>query len=137
MLLLPLACHKFALTHEPYIAIKISDIDTTLLFHVFLIRLFQPVQYGTKPEGRLAAITGVAGQHPPTSSPATSTSVSTTSQSAQTRGKSAVTTATSTAASHGKSVPESTLSNVEEKNFHKGHRDSRWCHLTSNSRAPT
>ncbi|XP_040897887.1 E1A-binding protein p400 isoform X2 [Toxotes jaculatrix] len=63
------------------------------------MRLFQPVQYGTKPEGRLAAITSVAGQRPP-SSPATSTSASTTSQSAQSRGKSPVTTATTTAASH-------------------------------------
>ncbi|XP_059192801.1 E1A-binding protein p400 [Centropristis striata] len=64
------------------------------------MRLFQPVQYGIKPEGRLAAITSAAGQRPPTSSPATSTSVSTTNQSAQTRGKSPVTTATTTATSH-------------------------------------
>uniref|UniRef100_A0A8C2ZY39 E1A binding protein p400 n=1 Tax=Cyclopterus lumpus TaxID=8103 RepID=A0A8C2ZY39_CYCLU len=49
--------------------------------------LFQPVQYGTKPEGRLAAITSIAGQRPPTSSPVTSTSASTTNQSAQARGK--------------------------------------------------
>uniref|UniRef100_A0A4W6FKY0 E1A binding protein p400 n=1 Tax=Lates calcarifer TaxID=8187 RepID=A0A4W6FKY0_LATCA len=55
------------------------------------MRLFQPVQYGTKPEGRLAAITSAPGQHPP-SSPATSTSASSTSQSAQSRGKSPVTT---------------------------------------------
>ncbi|XP_067460683.1 E1A-binding protein p400 isoform X4 [Thunnus thynnus] len=64
------------------------------------MRLFQPVQYGTKPEGRLGAITTTAGPRPSTSSPATSTSVSTTSQSAQTRGKSPVTTATATATSH-------------------------------------
>ncbi|XP_041792569.1 E1A-binding protein p400 isoform X4 [Chelmon rostratus] len=64
------------------------------------MRLFQPVQYGTKPEGRLAAITSAAGQRPPTSSPTTSVSASTTSQSAQTRGKSPVTTATTTATSH-------------------------------------
>ncbi|XP_044051496.1 E1A-binding protein p400 isoform X3 [Siniperca chuatsi] len=64
------------------------------------MRLFQPVQYGTKPEGRLAAITSAAGQRPPTSSPATSTSASTTSQTAQTRDKSPVTTATTTATSH-------------------------------------
>ncbi|XP_074494783.1 E1A-binding protein p400 isoform X3 [Sebastes fasciatus] len=64
------------------------------------MRLFQPVQYGTKPEGRLAAITSTVGQRPPTSSPATSTSVSTTNQSAQTRGKPPVTTATTTATSH-------------------------------------
>ncbi|XP_075961080.1 E1A-binding protein p400 isoform X3 [Anarhichas minor] len=64
------------------------------------LRLFQPVQYGTKPEGRLAAITSAAGQRPPTSSPVTSTSVSTTNQSAQARGKSPVTTATTAAPSH-------------------------------------
>uniref|UniRef100_A0A8C9XBE9 E1A binding protein p400 n=1 Tax=Sander lucioperca TaxID=283035 RepID=A0A8C9XBE9_SANLU len=64
------------------------------------MRLFQPVQYGTKPEGRLAAIPSAAGQRPLTSSPATSTSVSTTNQSAQARGKSPVTTATTTATSH-------------------------------------
>ncbi|XP_077943063.1 E1A-binding protein p400 isoform X6 [Gasterosteus aculeatus] len=62
------------------------------------LRLFQPVQYGTKPEGRLAAITSVVGQRPPTSSPVTSTSVSTTNLSAQARGKSPVTTATTTTA---------------------------------------
>uniref|UniRef100_A0A8C3A0S0 E1A binding protein p400 n=1 Tax=Cyclopterus lumpus TaxID=8103 RepID=A0A8C3A0S0_CYCLU len=66
--------------------------------------LFQPVQYGTKPEGRLAAITSIAGQRPPTSSPVTSTSASTTNQSAQARGKSTVTTATTTATSHGKNI---------------------------------
>ncbi|KAL6114566.1 ep400 [Pungitius sinensis] len=68
------------------------------------LRLFQPVQYGTKPEGRLAAITSVAAQRPPTSSPATTTSVSTTNQLAQARGKSPVTTATTTATSHGGDV---------------------------------
>uniref|UniRef100_A0A4W6FKP6 E1A binding protein p400 n=1 Tax=Lates calcarifer TaxID=8187 RepID=A0A4W6FKP6_LATCA len=67
------------------------------------MRLFQPVQYGTKPEGRLAAITSAPGQHPP-SSPATSTSASSTSQSAQSRGKSPVTTANTTATSHGGDV---------------------------------
>ncbi|XP_035514211.1 E1A-binding protein p400 [Morone saxatilis] len=64
------------------------------------MRLFQPVQYGTKPEGRLAAITGAAGQRPLTSSPATSTTPSTTSQPAQNRGKTPVTTATTTPTSH-------------------------------------
>ena len=67
----------------------------------FLFRLFQPVQYGTKPEGRLAAFANVVGQRPPTSSSATSTSSSTTSQSGQTRGKSPVTTAATTPISHG------------------------------------
>ncbi|XP_034547235.1 E1A-binding protein p400 isoform X3 [Notolabrus celidotus] len=65
------------------------------------MRLFQSVQYGTKPEGRLAAITSTASQRPPTSSPTTNTSVSTTTnQSAQTRVKSPVTTATTTATSN-------------------------------------
>ncbi|XP_061586413.1 E1A-binding protein p400 isoform X2 [Cololabis saira] len=58
------------------------------------MRLFQPVQYGTKPEGRLAAFANVAGQRPPTSSPTTSTSTSTTSQSGQNRGKSVTAAAT-------------------------------------------
>ncbi|XP_072244471.1 E1A-binding protein p400 isoform X1 [Leuresthes tenuis] len=60
------------------------------------MRLFQPVQYGTKPEGRLAAFANVAGQRPPTSSPPSSTSSTTISQSGQTRGKSPVSTATTT-----------------------------------------
>ncbi|XP_041642657.1 E1A-binding protein p400 isoform X3 [Cheilinus undulatus] len=64
------------------------------------MRLFQPVQYGTKPEGRLATITGTAGQRPPSSSPATSTSASTTNQTAQSRGKSPVTTTATTATSN-------------------------------------
>uniref|UniRef100_A0A3Q3VLH9 Uncharacterized protein n=1 Tax=Mola mola TaxID=94237 RepID=A0A3Q3VLH9_MOLML len=68
------------------------------------MRLFQPVQYGTKPEGRLATIASAVGQRPPTSSPSTSTSISTTSQSAQTRGKSPVSIATTTAPSHGGDV---------------------------------
>ncbi|XP_030593467.1 E1A-binding protein p400 isoform X3 [Archocentrus centrarchus] len=58
------------------------------------MRLFQPVQYGTKPEGRLAVFANAAGQRPPTSSPATGASPSTTSQVGQTRGKSPVTTST-------------------------------------------
>ncbi|KAF7199569.1 transcript variant X2, partial [Nothobranchius furzeri] len=67
------------------------------------MRLFQPVQYGTKPEGRLAAIGNAAAQRPPTSSPLTITS-SSTSQSSQTRGKSPVTTATTTPTSQGGDV---------------------------------
>ncbi|XP_058492696.1 E1A-binding protein p400 isoform X8 [Solea solea] len=63
------------------------------------MRLFQPVQYGTKPEGRMAAIPSVTN-----SSVTTSTSVSTTSQSAQNRGKSPVTNATTTTTSHGGDV---------------------------------
>ncbi|XP_037537104.1 E1A-binding protein p400 [Nematolebias whitei] len=68
------------------------------------MRLFQPVQYGTKPEGRLAAIGNAAGQRPPTSSPQTSTSTSLSSQSGQTRGKSPVTTGTTTPTSQGGDV---------------------------------
>ncbi|XP_028312261.1 E1A-binding protein p400 isoform X2 [Gouania willdenowi] len=64
------------------------------------MRLFQPVQYGTKPEGRLAAIANTPGQHPPTSTPATTSTPSTTIQSGQARGKSPVTTAPTTPTSH-------------------------------------
>ncbi|XP_042078730.1 E1A-binding protein p400 isoform X3 [Haplochromis burtoni] len=60
------------------------------------MRLFQPVQYGTKPEGRFAAFANAAGQRPPTSSPATGTSPSI-SQAGQTRGKSLVTTSSTAA----------------------------------------
>lgn len=84
------------------IPIVILIIWYQIIIHIFLSRLFQPVQYGTKPEGRLAAITSTPGQRPPTSSPVTSSSVSTTNQSAQARGKSTVTTATTTATTHGK-----------------------------------
>uniref|UniRef100_A0A674NRX3 E1A binding protein p400 n=1 Tax=Takifugu rubripes TaxID=31033 RepID=A0A674NRX3_TAKRU len=46
-----------------------------------LVKLSLPVQYGTKPEGRLAAIASPVGQGPPASCPSTgTTSVSTTSQ---------------------------------------------------------
>ncbi|XP_043967300.1 E1A-binding protein p400 isoform X7 [Gambusia affinis] len=68
------------------------------------MRLFQPVQYGTKPEGRLAAIGNAAGQRPPTSSPPTGTLVSTISQSGQARGKSPVTAPTATPTTHGGDV---------------------------------
>nr|XP_057927564.1 E1A-binding protein p400 isoform X3 [Doryrhamphus excisus] len=64
-------------------------------------RLFQPVQYGTKPEGRLVTFTSATSPSPPTSSSATTNSVSTSSQSAQARGKSPITTAASAAASQG------------------------------------
>ncbi|KAM9464929.1 E1A-binding protein p400-like isoform 8-T10 [Salvelinus alpinus] len=58
------------------------------------MRLFQPVQYGTKPEGRLVPMTSTVGQQRP---PATTTpDTSTAPQSAQTRGKSPVTTTTTT-----------------------------------------
>lgn len=71
---------------------------------ILLIRLFQPVQYGTKPEGRLVAITSAPSVRPPTSSPVTRTSASITSQSTQSWGKSTVTTATATPPTHGKTI---------------------------------
>ncbi|XP_047236911.1 E1A-binding protein p400 isoform X4 [Girardinichthys multiradiatus] len=64
------------------------------------MRLFQPVQYGTKPEGRLAAIGNAVGQRPTTSFPPTGTLVSTISQAGQTRGRSPVTAPTATPTSH-------------------------------------
>lgn len=77
------------------------------------MRLFQPVQYGTKPEGRLAAIQSAMGQRPPMSSSATSASASVTIQSAHTGGKSPATTATTTATSHGGDVVKITqLANI-------------------------
>ncbi|XP_057688060.1 E1A-binding protein p400 isoform X3 [Corythoichthys intestinalis] len=75
------------------------------------MRLFQPVQYGTKPEGRLVAISGAAGQNPPTNSSATTNSVST-SNSAQIRGKPPVTTATTTATQGGDAVKIAQLANI-------------------------
>ncbi|CAL8247504.1 unnamed protein product [Merluccius merluccius] len=59
------------------------------------MRLFQPVQYGTKPEGRLVAITSTTVQRPPTTTPATTTVATAVSQPAQSRGKSPVTMTTS------------------------------------------
>ncbi|XP_061762916.1 E1A-binding protein p400 isoform X1 [Nerophis ophidion] len=64
-------------------------------------RLFQPVQYGTKPEGRLFPFTSATSPNPPTNSSATMNSVATTGQLAQTRGKSPVSAAATTAASQG------------------------------------
>uniref|UniRef100_A0A3P9BLZ2 E1A binding protein p400 n=1 Tax=Maylandia zebra TaxID=106582 RepID=A0A3P9BLZ2_9CICH len=74
------------------------------------MRLFQPVQYGTKPEGRFAAFANAAGQRPPMSSPATGTSPSI-SQAGQTRGKSLVTTS-STAATAPDVVKIAQLANI-------------------------
>lgn len=67
------------------------------------MRLFQPVPYGTKPEGRLASFTSTANQRPALNS-VTTTSPSTTTQAAQTRGKSPVTTGATTPTSHGGDV---------------------------------
>uniref|UniRef100_A0A8C5ALH5 E1A binding protein p400 n=1 Tax=Gadus morhua TaxID=8049 RepID=A0A8C5ALH5_GADMO len=64
------------------------------------MRLFQPVQYGTKPEGRLVAITSTAAPRPPTTTPANTSVATTVSQPAQARGKSPVTT---TASAQGRS----------------------------------
>uniref|UniRef100_A0A667ZV60 E1A binding protein p400 n=1 Tax=Myripristis murdjan TaxID=586833 RepID=A0A667ZV60_9TELE len=70
------------------------------------MKLFQPVQYGTKPEGRLVTLTSGVGQRPPTTMSATTT----TSQPTQSRGKSPVTTTTTTTASQGKAqVPRPAL----------------------------
>lgn len=124
-----LGCFQIALKCKSNIDILALKQHDCFIF--FLIRLFQPVQYGTKPEGRLAAITSTAGQRPPTSSPSTSTSVSTTSQSAQTRGKSPVTIATTTATSHGKTISGLEASKAQEILFSQWLQDSRRCHLTS------
>ncbi|XP_062310184.1 E1A-binding protein p400 isoform X2 [Osmerus eperlanus] len=56
------------------------------------MRLFQPVQYGTKPEGRLVLITSPSPT-PPTATP-TITAPAASTQPAQARGKSPVTTTT-------------------------------------------
>lgn len=69
---------------------------------LLLSRLFQPVPYGTKPEGRLATFTSTAGQRPPLNSSVTSIAPSTATQAAQLRGKAPVTTGANTPTSHGK-----------------------------------
>ncbi|XP_019718329.1 E1A-binding protein p400 isoform X5 [Hippocampus comes] len=75
------------------------------------MRLFQPVQYGTKPEGRLVAITSAVGQNPQTSFSTPTNSVSTTN-SAQIRGKSPITTVASTATQGGDAVKIAQLANI-------------------------
>ncbi|XP_062399404.1 E1A-binding protein p400 isoform X2 [Sardina pilchardus] len=66
------------------------------------MKLFQPVQYGTKPEGRLVALTSTSPTQRPTAStaaPTTTAAVTATSApTAQARGKSPVTTTASTQA---------------------------------------
>ncbi|XP_036382384.1 E1A-binding protein p400 isoform X2 [Megalops cyprinoides] len=59
------------------------------------MRLFQPVQYGTKPEGRTVPVTSSVAQRTPTPTTA-STTTATVSQPAQARGKSPVTTTATT-----------------------------------------
>ncbi|KAA0713853.1 E1A-binding protein p400 [Triplophysa tibetana] len=64
------------------------------------MRLFLPVQYGTKPEGRLVPLTTTStAQAPRTSAVTTASSTTTAAQSAQPRGKPTLTTTTSTQAS--------------------------------------
>ncbi|XP_061672589.1 E1A-binding protein p400 isoform X4 [Syngnathoides biaculeatus] len=75
------------------------------------MRLFQPVQYGIKPEGRLVTIASAAGQTPPTCSSGTMNSGST-SNCGQTRGKSPVTTAAATATQGGDAVKIAQLANI-------------------------
>ncbi|XP_077571213.1 E1A-binding protein p400 [Stigmatopora nigra] len=75
------------------------------------MRLFQPVQYGTKAEGRLVPLTSPAGQNNPSNSSATTNSVST-SNSGQIRGKPPVTTAMSTASQGGDAVKIAQLANI-------------------------
>ncbi|XP_077079277.1 E1A-binding protein p400 isoform X10 [Siphateles boraxobius] len=71
------------------------------------MRLFQPVQYGTKPEGRLVPMTSSTTQAPRatavTTAPTTTTNPVTAAPSTQPRGKSPLTTTTSTQASANKS----------------------------------
>ncbi|CAM4715406.1 unnamed protein product [Leuciscus chuanchicus] len=71
------------------------------------MRLFQPVQYGTKPEGRLVPMTSSTTQAPRptavTTAPTTTTNPVTAAPSTQPRGKSPLTTTTSAQASAIKS----------------------------------
>ncbi|XP_035292088.1 E1A-binding protein p400 isoform X2 [Anguilla anguilla] len=61
------------------------------------MRLFQPVQYGTKPEGRTVPLSSTLAQRTPTPTTASAATTATASQPAQARGKSPVlTTATTT-----------------------------------------
>ncbi|XP_055080284.1 E1A-binding protein p400 isoform X3 [Periophthalmus magnuspinnatus] len=64
------------------------------------MRLFQPVSYGTKPEGRLASFTSTASQRPALNSSVTSISTSVANLAAQPRGKSPVTTGATAPTSH-------------------------------------
>uniref|UniRef100_A0AAX7TDR8 E1A binding protein p400 n=1 Tax=Astatotilapia calliptera TaxID=8154 RepID=A0AAX7TDR8_ASTCA len=89
------------------------------------MRLFQPVQYGTKPEGRFAAFANAAGQRPPMSSPATGTSPSI-SQAGQTRGKSLVTTSSTAATAPGKIISGALSSIGQEIRFLHYLKDSWW-----------
>ncbi|KAK6306484.1 hypothetical protein J4Q44_G00234090 [Coregonus suidteri] len=74
------------------------------------MRLFQPVQYGTKPEGRLVPMTSTVGQQRP---PATTTTTTATGlQPAQTRGKSPVTTTTTSTTQGGDVVKIAQLASI-------------------------
>ncbi|XP_057213376.1 E1A-binding protein p400 isoform X3 [Triplophysa rosa] len=63
------------------------------------MRLFLPVQYGTKPEGRLVPMTTSTAQAPRTTAVTTASTTTTAAQSTQPRGKPSLTTTTSTQAS--------------------------------------
>ncbi|XP_072289595.1 E1A-binding protein p400 isoform X2 [Eucyclogobius newberryi] len=64
------------------------------------MRLFQPVPYGTKPEGRLASFTSTASQRPALNSSVNSISPSMANPAAQPRGKSTITTGATAPTSH-------------------------------------
>ncbi|KAG5840660.1 hypothetical protein ANANG_G00191080 [Anguilla anguilla] len=71
------------------------------------MRLFQPVQYGTKPEGRTVPLSSTLAQRTPTPTTASAATTATASQPAQARGKSPVlttATTTSTTATQGGDV---------------------------------
>lgn len=59
-------------------------------------RLFLPVQYGTKPEGRLVPMTTSTAQAPRTTAVTTASTTTTAAQSTQSRGKPTLTSTTST-----------------------------------------
>ncbi|XP_056628653.1 E1A-binding protein p400 isoform X2 [Triplophysa dalaica] len=63
------------------------------------MRLFLPVQYGTKPEGRLVPMTTSTAQAPRTNAVTTASTTTTATQSTQPRGKPTLTSTTSTQAS--------------------------------------
>ncbi|KAJ7994142.1 hypothetical protein DPEC_G00262840 [Dallia pectoralis] len=74
------------------------------------MRLFQPVQYGTKPEGRLVPMTGTPGQQRPTATPTITTP--TAPQPAQIKGKFPVTTTTTTTTQGGDVVKIAQLPSI-------------------------
>lgn len=77
-----------------------NGLDELMLTVGYNLRLFLPVQYGTKPEGRLVPMTSSTTQAPRatavTTAPTTTTNPVTAAPSTQPRGKSPLTTTTST-----------------------------------------